>query len=254
MKKNTHLLLFSILIFSSGASYAKHFNSVNVIPNEFESAIPADYFTNTNKNNIQKSAHNFIESGDYISVFQHAKDITERKNTECNEDGCSVNSEMIMSNFEIGAMQKGFIDQAKKDNISYEKANDDLFSILEKVNEEDNDFTRKQTALINVVSDMKEKTNISLQEITQNCRTKNTAGEDIFYCVMSQSSKENNIFLNMKLKCYESLLQEGMYEHSTVSRFLGNCINEEMSNEKFKRWSGYQFYQIGAVLYQLKAE
>lgn len=255
MNKIKYVLLPCLFLLSSTSVHAKQFNAVNVIPDEFNSIIPDSFYSDKPQKEIKHAAKEYIESGDYILVSDKAKKITEEKNTVCNDEGCQYDHYPLISNYQIGSIQKGFIEEARKNNVDEKTANEQLFSIMEKINnreEEESKSINDPALLINLVAKQENEVNEQLINTTEQCRAKNSQGEDIFYCVINQSHKYNNIFLNMKLKCYEDLLEKNIYKVSTISTFLGDCIYEQMSTEKFKRWSGYQFYQIGAVLYHNK--
>lgn len=248
--KNKYLkAILSISLFAlSLNAYAVNYHNVNVV-GELTTVFNTEEVPVIVKDKIDNMAKDYVKDDNYKSVLNKAKTIIPKKEMFCNEDDCVSYNVQKISNFEMGSIEKGFVAMANSDGIDEEKAKNNLFNLIEKINNYDNHENDKYVLLLNTISSMDRQGDDQFLSLVYDCKKNNDLKHKIIDCMLEKSATYKNVFLNIKVKCFGYVYENYTTEGDWANKF-DLCINEEMEN--IYDWIGYQFFSLGSLLYYLQ--
>lgn len=205
---------------------------------------------------INKLSKEYIIKNEYSDVLNKSIKITNSKNKICDEENCMTAEMQLLNNFEIGSLQRGYYIFGKKyEQINEQESKEKLFEILENISNGMTEIANAKeiTMLLNTISEMEESSNKQFLNLAYECQNNGNDGKKIMDCMFNNSKKHDNIFLDIKLKCYKYSQGKNIYTtQEQLSKDFDSCINEEMNSNSYKQWIGYQFFTIGSLVYYLE--
>lgn len=203
---------------------------------------------------INDDGLHYIDSNLYTISKQNSEKIINSADVDCinntgNKKEClSTRGYRLYQTYKMNSFIDGVYNQAKTNNINI--SNDQLFKGFENdINKKQNDSSH-QPSLLSLIDEEDVKSNILLKIVSFNCMSKDKDSKIYMECLFNSIKNNNqNVFLNMKIKCLISTSEKNVNEND-FSIFLQACINNEMLSDGMVKWIGFQSYIIGGVYFE----
>lgn len=251
--KKSFTLLTPFILFISGNAFSSQ--DLNV-PMPYKDFKIENILNEKEIKDINNMSEKYINSEQYLKVKEDSILITKNKNLHLcakeDEEECFQNrlKDIALNNYQLGSLRYGFEDMAKKEGDN-DSNNVKLFDIVEKsFDEYENGNDNLTSRVLSSVTREEMESSKLMMEIGSECKENSLDDKQTYECIIENSRNKKNIFLNMKMQCFVEYSSGGYLKNNDIENFMSQCINDKTYGENFEKWSGFQFYKIGAILYK----
>lgn len=232
---------------------------------------PIQYVILDNENNIDPQILTAINerSSKYIASteYQQLKNKIDSKITEDEADCITSgnNTALCLGNktqityvqYKIGNFIQGIIDESIIDNKTL--SSDTVFKALERSQneqkKEDKNTQSFQPNILSLLDQQQNAANVSFKSLVSQCvsSTQQSDNSAMVSCILDNSYKYNNSFLNIMSFCFSSNIIQQVPVNQ-MSFFMTTCYNKNMQTPETLSWISQESYRLGSVFYEKNKE